>query len=1025
MRFRRSGVATNTKISQSVTHDGIVPEALQHQRRRSLVSALFLIAAVCAIVTALVALAPVGPHATPVVHNVQAAPPRPGIRLWLPNVAVKRPRLAAEDWNSDWVWNPGGQPTAYFRKSFNIAQPVAAARLDVGGDVTRRVYINGSLVAEEELAYSFLPTSVEVTPFLSQGMNTIAVFADRGPDAPAAGFSLRCVIQLANGQELVVATDPSWSTWPHSVTGWAETSFNDSYWTRVHYMRPWNRDVAGDAWEIHRAVWGLNGGSFSGPTVPESPDLLVRYRWDEVMADDSWQKLPVHPVSVKSVSNPTAFNHLSSLLNDDQQVTVLDSGTVLLDFGRELAGWLEFSSPNLAASTVISVSEALDPDTATSGTLRGYQRGATRVYRLVLNENEGLYTGFRYAWLEFGTPVYPWHITELDAQWLVKPANYEGSFRASDPELTRMWYTGAYSVRLNFGKEWISSILRPRGDRFPWAGDNRIADLTALVAFAHYGLVNADIHYWDDMLSAAPPRSFNGIPGYTLHWIMNVVNQYRYLGNKAEMTSRIPDLVSLIQEFEGYYDDPDQAGLNFIDFGAWGTNLQKVPSKPNVKLAYQMMHIQTLKELAWVMGQIDRGDLEQQFAATAEARIADFRVQNPDWAENAERHVAANALLAGFPDADERRQIWEVDFANLGQRLTATPFFSYFILDALASDNRHDEALEAIQKMWGGMNSLDATCYWENYNPKWPNLYSPSMSWPTMSFCHPWASGVAPWLSNEVLGIQPVEPGFARYDVVPHLGDLDWVQGTMPTRYGVISVSHQATPQQFVTHLESPLDTVARVGIPKTYQDIQSIVVNGSVVWDGIDFYAAHGLTGIEEDEQFVYITGLDPGTYDITGIYDANPVFPRADPLNNIVVDNEDESVAFDDTKWTTLHHPWYADQLIADAYGSGFFTADPGDGSVSFEFPLDVPRSGKYNVYLMWAEMPKAATNTPVTIHHNYGSNTFRVNQQTNGNSLWNYIGTFHFSDQVAGSAIISNDADGVVVADAVRLEWVPPDP
>ena len=54
------------------------------------------------------------------------------------------------------------------------------------------------------------------------------------------------------------------------------------------------------------------------------------------------------------------------------------------------------------------------------------------------------------------------------------------------------------------------------------------------------------------------------------------------------------------------------------------------------------------------------------------------------------------------------------------------------------------------------------------------------------------------------------------------------------------------------------------MGIPKTYQDIQSIAVNGSVVWDGIDFYAAHGLAGIEEDEEFVYITGLDPGTYDI-----------------------------------------------------------------------------------------------------------------------------------------------------------------
>jgi alpha-L-rhamnosidase len=985
--------------------------------------ASLLVVGTAVLLVALVSLGPERP--TPIVRSAQAAPPRPGFSLWLPSVAVKRPRLAAEDWGSDWIWNPGGGSSAYFRKSFLVDQPIDWARLDIGGDITRRVYVNGNLVAEEDLAYAFLPTSVDITPFISQGLNTIAVFADRGPSAPAAGLSLRCTISFASGEELVVVTDPSWRTWDRSVAGWAATSFNDQYWRRVYYMRPWNRDSGGDAWEIHHAVWDLHGGRFSGPAVPESPDLLVSYRWDEVLADDSWQRVPVHPAGVESVSNPAAFNHVDSLLTDEQGLTVLNSGNLVLDFGRELAGWIEFTSPNLAASAVISVSETLDPSTATGGILKGHQRGATRVYRLELNENEGLYSGFRYAWLKFGTPAHPWHITGLKAIWLVKPANYEGSFRASDPDLTRMWYTGAYSVRLNFGKKWISSILRPRGDRYPWAGDNRIADLTALVAFAHYRLVSADIHYWDAILDAAPPRSFNGIPGYTLHWIMNVVNQYRYMGNKAEMTARIPDLVSLMEEFEGYYNDPDQAGLNFIDFGAWGTNLQKVPSKPNVKLAYQMMHIQTLRELAWLMDRIDRWDLQQQFNAMADAHVEDFRAQHPEWAENAERHVAANALLAGFPNADERRQLWEVGFANPGQRLTATPFFSYFILDALASDDRHNEALEALQKMWGGMNSLDATCYWENYNPKWPYLYSPSMSWPTMSFCHPWASGVTPWLSNNVLGIRPTEPGFAQYDVIPHLGDLDWVEGTMPTRYGPISVSHRATVVEFITQLDSPEDTIARVGIPKTVQDIRTIHVNGALVWDGTSFYAAGGVGGVVEDPDFVYITGVAPGTTVITGTYDANPVFPRAEPPQNIVVDNEDESVIFDDAKWTTVHHYWYADLLIADAYGTGYYTAKPGDGSVRFEFPLDVPRSGSYNVYLMWAELPDAATNTPVTIQHADGADTFRVNQQTNGHSLWNYLGTFRFSEETPGSAVIANAADGVVVADAVRLEWVPPLP
>ena len=49
-----------------------------------------------------------------------------------------------------------------------------------------------------------------------------------------------------------------------------------------------------------------------------------------------------------------------------------------------------------------------------------------------------------------------------------KPANYEGSFRCSDPTLTRIWYTGAYTVKLNLLKEYFGAILMERSDRHSW-----------------------------------------------------------------------------------------------------------------------------------------------------------------------------------------------------------------------------------------------------------------------------------------------------------------------------------------------------------------------------------------------------------------------------------------------------------------------------------------------------------------------------------------------------------------------------
>ena len=59
-------------------------------------------------------------------------------------------------------------------------------------------------------------------------------------------------------------------------------------------------------------------------------------------------------------------------------------------------------------------------------------------------------TGFRYALLTFppasdGNP----DRIKASAQLVYYPVVYRGAFDRSDPELTRMWYVGAYTAHLN------------------------------------------------------------------------------------------------------------------------------------------------------------------------------------------------------------------------------------------------------------------------------------------------------------------------------------------------------------------------------------------------------------------------------------------------------------------------------------------------------------------------------------------------------------------------------------------------
>ena len=136
-------------------------------------------------------------------------------------------------------------------------------------------------------------------------------------------------------------------------------------------------------------------------------------------------------------------------------------------------------------------------------------------------------------------------------------------------------------------------------------------------------------------------------------------------------------------------------------------------------------------------------------------------------------------------------------------------FMGYYILTARAMAGDYEGCLETIREYWGGMLSLGATTFWEDFDVDWMKDAARIDELPKEgqidvhgaygrfcykgyrhSLCHGWASGVTPWLSENVLGVKILEPGCKKIKVEPHLGDLEWAKGTYPTPYGEITVSH-------------------------------------------------------------------------------------------------------------------------------------------------------------------------------------------------------------------------------------------
>jgi hypothetical protein len=80
-------------------------------------------------------------------------------------------------------------------------------------------------------------------------------------------------------------------------------------------------------------------------------------------------------------------------------------------------------------------------------------------------------------------------------------------------------------------------------------------------------------------------------------------------------------------------------------------------------------------------------------------------------------------------------------------------------------------------------------------------------------------------------------------------------------------------------------------------------------------------------------------------------------------------------------------------------------------------VPQTGGYEVAVWYPAHSNRASNAPYVINASDGSATFRVDQRTEG-SRWVVLGSFTFVAGDTGTIELTDNADGYVVADAVRL-------
>src|ERR1700689_3797782 len=106
--------------------------------------------------------------------------------------------------------------------------------------------------------------------------------------------------------------------------------------------------------------------------------------------------------------------------------------------------------------------------------------------------------------------------------------------------------------------------------------------------------------------------------------------------------------------------------------------------------------------------------------------------------------------------------------------------------------------MRMMRERFGPMLARGATTLWESFEP-------------SASLCHGFSASPTYQLSRRVLGVVPLEAGFAAVDFAPDLADLDFARGVYPTIRGDIEVELERNAGGFEGRGPAPKDTRVKV----------------------------------------------------------------------------------------------------------------------------------------------------------------------------------------------------------------------
>jgi alpha-L-rhamnosidase len=396
----------------------------------------------------------------------------------------------------------------------------------------------------------------------------------------------------------------------------------------------------------------------------------------------------------------------------------------------------------------------------------------------------------------------------------------EAKFECSDDVLNRIWEMCARTARLCAEDTFVDC---PTYEQTFWVGDARNEAHVLAAVFGDWSIARRcwllaaeSLRQGEFVMSHVPSGWPMVIPAWSFLWAIGCWEYFEATEDLVFLQSVVPALEQQMAAVERHLDENDLFSIEAWNLCEWSEMDQPGIGVVTHNQGWAAMALECTANALIALGD----ERAANRARACRERIAEA-VNRRLWCEK--RRAYSDCIkhdtgllsdtfsvqtqvvlyLAGLVPPD---RLPRVEALIAGEAETAnefvqvgTPFFLFFVFEALERMGRHDLIFKRIRETWGMMLDRGATTCWELL----PG-FMPAGRW-TRSHCHAWSAGPAYFLSRLVLGIQPVAPGMREFRFSPaEASGVEWARGEVPTPHGSIRVEWERRDGQLSSTVLTP-----------------------------------------------------------------------------------------------------------------------------------------------------------------------------------------------------------------------------